>query len=152
MFTLTTHFDQTIRLDRTPVRSTRYRRQTRRQLSRAQRCDTRLDTRLDIDGRDGGLACRLQVTSVPVVDSARWCLHHERPWGGYQLESRPHLSVTSHSVLEFSPSLHRLAIATVANVHRGDDRNVGRMTTWLCCRFRECPPGSIDTTAGLTME
>ena len=70
----------------------------------------------------------------------------------YQLESIPHLSVTSHSVVEFSPSLHRLTIATVANVHRGDDRNVGRMTTWLCCRFRECHPGSIDMTAGLMME
>ena len=53
----------------------------------------------------------------------------------YQLESIPHLSVASHSVVEFSPSLHRLAIATVTNVHRGDDRSVGHMTTWLCCRF-----------------
>ena len=70
----------------------------------------------------------------------------------YQLESIPHISVTSHSVVEFSPSLHRLATATVANVHHDDDRSVGHMTTWLCCHFRECPPGSIDTTAGLMVE
>ena len=70
----------------------------------------------------------------------------------YHLESIPHISVTSHSVVEFSPSPHRPATATVANVHRDDDSSVGRMTTWLCCRFRECPPGSIDTTAGLMVE
>ena len=70
----------------------------------------------------------------------------------YQLESISHMSVTSHSFVEFSPSLHRLATATVANVHRDDDRSVGRMTTWLCCCFRECPPGSIDTTTWLMVE
>ena len=67
----------------------------------------------------------------------------------YQLESIPHVSVTSHSDVECSPSPHRQATATVANVHRDDDRSVGRMTPWLYCRLRECPPGSIDTTAGL---
>ena len=31
-------------------------------------------------------------------------------------------------------------------------RSVGRMATWLYCRFREYPPGSTDTTAGLMVE
>ena len=45
-----------------------------------------------------------------------------------------------------------MAIATVANVHHGEDRNVERMATWLICRFRECPPGSIDPATGLILE
>ena len=45
-----------------------------------------------------------------------------------------------------------MVTATVANVHRGDDRNVGRMPTWLYCWFRECPPGSADMTAGLMVK
>ena len=65
-----------------------------------------------------------------------------------QLESIPYLSVTSHSVVEFSPSLRRLATAMVANMYRADDLSVWRMTTWLYCRFRECPPDSTDTTTG----
>ena len=154
MFTLT-YFDQTVRLDRTPLRSTTCRRQTRRQLSRAQRCDTRLDTWLDINGRDGVLArriCRLQMTYVCSGGRLRQMVSARRTTVAYQLESIPHISVTSHSVVEFSPSPHHLTRATVANVHRDDDRSVGRTTTWLCCRFRECPPDSIDTTAGLMVE
>ena len=51
-----------------------------------------------------------------------------------------------------SPSLHRLATAMVVNVHRDDDRSAVRVTTWLYCRFRESPPESTDTTAGLMVE
>ena len=51
-----------------------------------------------------------------------------------------------------SPALHRLATATVVNVSRDDDRRAVRVTTWLYCRFRECPPESTDTTAGLMVE
>ena len=51
-----------------------------------------------------------------------------------------------------SPALHRLATPTVVNVPRDDDRRAVRVTTWLYCRFRECPPESTDTTAGLMVE
>ena len=100
MSTLTS-FDQTIRLDRMPLRSTTCRRQTRRQLSRAQRCDTQLDTWLDINGRWTRSTHLSLASNVGFGGRLRQMVFARRTTVAYQLESIPHISVTSHSVVEF---------------------------------------------------